>query len=173
LSGTKFAFDFNPTVDRVRIMSDSGQNFRAHPDTGAVVLVDTSLAYAVGDAGAGSIPAVASCAYTNSVTPAPLTTTLYDIDSARDTLVVQNPPNNGTLNTVGALGVDSTSVAGFDISGASGTAYASLVTKLKRGNTLRASLYTINLTTGAATPVGKIGGPYPLGSLTVIGQTAE
>jgi hypothetical protein len=39
-------------------------------------------------------------------------------------LVVQNPPNAGTLNTVGGLGVDITTVAGFDISG--GTPLTSL-----------------------------------------------
>ena len=30
--GTSVAFDFNPTVDRIRIMTDAGQNLRAHPD---------------------------------------------------------------------------------------------------------------------------------------------
>lgn len=28
LSGTAFAFDFNPTVDHIRVVSDTGQNFR-------------------------------------------------------------------------------------------------------------------------------------------------
>jgi hypothetical protein len=32
-----FPIDFNPVVDRIRIMSDAGQNLRVHPDTGAVV----------------------------------------------------------------------------------------------------------------------------------------
>ena len=38
---------------------------------------------------------------------------------------------------------------------------------------LRATLFTINIATGAATEVGKIGGPWPLTSLTAIGQLAE
>src|SRR5688572_12188184 len=29
LIGTRFGFDFNPTVDRIRIVSDTGQNLRA------------------------------------------------------------------------------------------------------------------------------------------------
>ena len=45
LSGTKFGFDFNPTIDRIRVVSDSGQNFRLNPTNGLVVAVDGSLAY--------------------------------------------------------------------------------------------------------------------------------
>ncbi len=40
LSGTAFGFDFNPTVDRIRIVSNTGQNLRAHPDLGTVVDFD-------------------------------------------------------------------------------------------------------------------------------------
>lgn len=171
--GTSISFDFNPTVDRIRIMTDAGQNLRAHPDTGAIVFVDASLAYAGGDPGFAAIPDVTACAYTNSDND-PLTgTTLYDIDSTRGVLVLQDPPNNGTLNTVGPLGVDFTNVAGFDIAVSTGTAYASLVVKNGKKKNLRASLFTINLRTGAATEVGKIGGPWPLTSLTALGQLAE
>lgn len=172
LSGTRFGFDFNPVVDRIRIISNSGQNLRVHPDTGVLAATDTSLAYAIGDAGEGSLGGVVAAGYTNSVTPAPVSTTLYNIDTLRDVLVTQNPPNNGTLNTVGALGVNATEVAGFDISGSTGTAYASFQLKLKLGKSQRASLYTINLATGAATFVGRIGGPFPLSGLTSLGPLA-
>jgi len=170
LSGTRFAFDFNPFVDRIRIISNTGQNLRVHPDTGVTVLADLPLAFAGADVNFGATPAVAAAAYTNNVTPAPLTTTLYDIDVTRDILVTQSPPNDGTLNTVGALGINATDVAGFDIAGSNGTAYASFQLKLKYGKSKRASLYTINLGTGAATLVGKIGGPYPISGLTALGQ---
>lgn len=169
LSGTRFSFDFNPVVDRIRIMSNTGQNLRLHPDTGITAATDTVLAYAMGDAGFGVTPDVAGAGYTNSVSPTPLTTTLYDIDARRDVLVIQNPPNNGTLNTVGALGLNVTNKIGFDIAGSNGTAYATLQTKLKFGKAKRTSLYTIDLTTGAATLVGKIGGPAPLTGLTALG----
>ena len=43
LSGTAFGFDFNPTVDRIRVVSDTGQNLRLNPDTGAVAAVDGAL----------------------------------------------------------------------------------------------------------------------------------
>jgi hypothetical protein len=169
LEGTSFAFDFNPTVDRIRIMSNSGQNLRAHPDTGAIVAVDAGLAYAGGDPGFATAASVAACAYTNNDND-PLTgTTLYDIDSARDVLVLQNPPNAGTLNTVGPLGVDATDIAGFDIAGSNGAAYAAIVVKQGPKKKYRATLFTIDLTTGAATSHGNIGGPWPLTSLTALG----
>lgn len=173
LSGTHFGFDFNPLVDRIRITSNTGQNLRADPNTGLIAAVDTPLAYAVGDAGAGLTPDVTASGYTNSVNPAPVATTLYNIDVTRDVLVTQNPPNNGTLNTVGSLGVNATKLAGFDISGGTGTAYASLQKKLSFGKSQRASLYTINLATGQATLVGKINGPYPISDITVVNTFAQ
>ena len=173
VAGNAVAFDFNPTVDRIRIMTDAGQNLRAHPDTGAIAAVDASLAYAGGDPNFADVPEVSACAYTNNDNDPVTTTTLFDIDTANDIVVRQDPPNNGTLNTVGTLGVDVTSVAGFDIAGSNGIAYASLVVKNGTKKNLRATLFTVNLTTGAATAVGKIGGPWPLTSLTALGQLAE
>jgi uncharacterized protein DUF4394 len=152
LSGTNFGFDFNPTVDRIRVVSDTDQNLRLHPDTGALVATDTSLAYAAGDPNVGVNPNVVGSAYTNNAAGT-ISTTLFAIDSGLDILATQNPPNNGTLNTVGSLGVDTTGLTGFDVA-ASGTAYASLTAPA--GTT--SDLHTINLTTGAATLVGTIGG---------------
>ena len=39
ITGTNFGFDFNPSVDRVRVVTDTGLNFRINPNTG--VLIDT------------------------------------------------------------------------------------------------------------------------------------
>ena len=159
LSGGSFGVDFNPTVDRLRVVSDADQNLRVNPDTGAAV-VDGALAYASGDPNAGQNPNVVGSAYTNSFAGA-TTTTLYNIDSARDVLVTQAPPNNGTLNTVGPLGVDTGDVVGFDIAPNGNTAFAALTV----GGASR--LYTINLATGAATPVGDIGGGTQVRALAV------
>ncbi|MCW1912705.1 DUF4394 domain-containing protein [Luteolibacter sp. GHJ8] len=172
LSGTRFGFDFNPTVDRIRIVSNTGQNLRAHPDTGAIAFTDLNLVYANGDAAAGATPDISGSGYTNSVSPTPLSTTLFNIDAGRDTLVTQSPPNDGVLNTVGALGLNVTNNIGFDIAGSNGVAYASLQKKLKFGKSKRASLYTVNLTTGAATLVGPIAGPAALLDLTAMGSVA-
>jgi len=164
LAGTSFGFDFNPTVDRIRVTADSRQNLRLNPDTGATAAVDGILTYAAGDAGAPSTPRVVGSAYTNSVAGA-TTTTLFNIDAGRDFLTIQNPPNNGTLVSVGALGVDAGDNAGFDISAVDGVAYASL----QVSPSLSSSLYRINLTTGAATLVGRIGGSTALRALATAG----
>jgi len=149
LSGTEFGFDFNPVVDRVRVVSDADQNLRLNPSNGVLAATDTTLSYAVGDANAGANPNNVGAAYSNSFVGATVTT-LYGIDSNLDILVIQNPPNNGSLNTVGPLGFDTSGTVGFDIATA-GTAFASLSVSGLAG------LFTINLATGAATPVGSIG----------------
>ncbi|MEK7950616.1 DUF4394 domain-containing protein [Luteolibacter soli] len=174
LNGAHFAFDFNPVVDRIRLVSDAGQNLRLNPDDASVTSVDASVAYAGGDPNFGDTPSIAACAYTNNDNdPVTTTTTLYDIDASQDLLVVQNPPNSGTLNTVGALGVDVTEVAGFDIAGSNGVAYAGIVVKEGKKKKYRTTLFTINLTNGTATSLGHIGGPWPLTSLTALGPVAE
>ena len=150
LSGTRFGFDFNPAVDLIRVTSDADQNLRLNPNTGAVAATDTNLQFAATDPHAGANPNVVGSAYSNNFTGATVTV-LYDIDSSVDALLIQNPPNGGTLNTVGAMGIDATDEVGFDISGVTGAAYVSLST----------NLYSINLQSGAATLLGSIGGPGP------------
>ncbi|MBL8755140.1 MAG: DUF4394 domain-containing protein [Planctomycetes bacterium] len=149
LAGSSFGFDFNPTVDRIRIVSDADQNLRAHPDTGAVAAVDLALVYGTTDPGNGVDPAVTAAAYTNSLGGA-TSTLLYAIDTTRDVLVTQNPPNNGVLNTVGSLGRDIGSTSGFDI-GSDGRAFAVLQ------DTLGTFLVRIDLATGQATNVADLG----------------
>lgn len=140
-AGNAFGFNFNPTSDRIRITSDSRQNLRVNPDTGATVL-DAPLTYAPGQ-GAGATPAVGGVAYTNPVAAA-TTTTLYDLEAARDALVRQEPPNDGTLNTVGAgLGQAIGGPSGFDIS-RSNLGYASY----KPGGNGSVSLFRVDLTGG-------------------------
>lgn len=140
LSGTSFGFDFNPTVDRIRVVSNTGQNLRLDPNTGLTSATDLPL-------GPGS-PVVNGAAYTNnfpSIAGTGATTVLFDIDSSTDRLYRQDPPNNGVLVEIGALGVNVEAANGFDIGGKSNVAYAILTV----GTTTK--LYTINLTTGAAT----------------------
>lgn len=148
LEGSSFGFAVNPVADSLRSVSDTRQNLRVDAGSGAVIAAETPLEYAAGDGGAGTSPAVIGAAYTNSV-PGATSTTLYDVDSARDVLVTQNPPNAGTLTTVGALGVDVTGPGGFDIA-TSGVAYAAL----RRAGQANPELFTVNLATGAATAIG-------------------
>ena len=153
-------FDFNPVVDRLRIVTQIGQNIRANPDTGALAATDGALAYAPTDANAGAIATVAAAAYTNNVAGA-TTTTLYVLDTrgalAPSRLATQGnatvSPNTGQLFTVGSTGVTSLGVAGFDI-GSTGQAFATFTDPVSRVT----SLYSINLGTGAATLVGALAG---------------
>ena len=159
LSGTDFAFDFNPVPDRIRVISNTGQNLRLNPIDGTLTATDTPLN--------PGTPAVTAAAYTNNFAGT-TTTTLYDIDSTSDTLNIQNPPNNGTLVLVGALGVNITSSNGFDIQSGSNTAFAVFQINAE----LTSRLYTINLTTGAATLVGPIGSASVLRGLAVASGSA-
>jgi len=161
LDGEIFGFDFNPTVDRIRVVGNTGLNLRLHPDLGTVVDFDPNtagtqpdlrLAYATTDANANQTPSVVGAAYTNPDNDPATGTTLYDIDVALDVLVIQNLPNNGTLNTVGSLAFNLRgNLVGFDIA-ASGTAYMSHWNASEGQN----RLVTVNLTTGALTRAGLI-----------------
>ena len=167
LAGASFGFDFNPTVDRIRVTSDAEQNLRLNPDDGTVTGVDTNLAYAAGDPGAGTNPSVGGSAYTNSFAGA-TSTTLLDIDNARHALVTQNPPNDGTLTTVGALGTNNNAVA-FDI-GEGNVGYAVL-----NGEQNRQNLFRIDLTNGHATQATSffIGSDQPLTGLAAAGTVPD
>jgi hypothetical protein len=149
LEGTAFGFDFNPAVDRIRIVSNTGQNLRVNPDTGALVQPDGRLAYAATDRNAGSPAGGVGAGYTFAEFAAPPatpnTTTLYDIEANRDTLVTQVPPNDGTLNTVGSLRLDAGDQVGFDIAG---TKRFEAFGLFQRGGS--ATLYRVSLRSGEA-----------------------
>ncbi len=152
ITGTMVGFDFNPTVDRIRFVTDKGENYRLNPETGGIAATDGSL-------NPGS-PMVTAVAYSDSYAGTS-TTTLYDIDVSTDKLYKQIPPNNGTLVEVGALGVEAVGEAGFDISPDNSVAIAALFGRgddsdndeASNGNKYR--FYYINLATGKATNAGK------------------
>ncbi len=104
LEGTDFAVDFNPVVDRLRVVSDTGQNLRINVDNGRTN-TDGLL-----NPGA---PSVISVAYTNAFGAA-CRTRLYGIDAAAGQLVVLDPPNDGKATAVGALGASGAPRA-FDV----------------------------------------------------------
>lgn len=169
LRGNSFGIDFNPTVDRLRIVSDADQNLRINVDSGALadfdpntagIQPDRNLQYAAGDRNAGTNPAVGSVAYRNSQPSAfGGMTELYDIDATTDDMSEQDPPNNGTLNTEGPLNRSVRRFQGFDIvtvgaSPAGDRGFAALK-PMPRGSV--AGFYTVNLNTGATMRIGRIG----------------
>ncbi|WP_051675990.1 DUF4394 domain-containing protein [Polaromonas glacialis] len=139
-NAARFAVDFNPVADRLRVVSDSGLNLRINADTGA-----TTTDGAINRAGAA--PVVAGGAYSNSFAGA-RGTELYDLDAASAVLARQNPPNDGTLVNVGALSVPFAGAASMDIAGG---ANGLVLAALRTGATGPYTLYTVSLTTGAAT----------------------
>jgi len=133
-NSTHFGFDFNPTVDRIRVVTNSGQNLRLNPNDGTIAATDGNLN--------PGTPMVSSAAYTNNFAGA-TTTVMYVTDMGK--LYRQDPPNNGTLTEIGSLGINVEAVNGFDIGGKSNTAYAIFTVS---GTT---KVYTISLNTGMAT----------------------
>lgn len=92
LSGTSFGFDFNPQVDRLRIISNTGQNLRVVPDNANDVAGKTFT-----DGSINPSPAsVRAVAYDNNF-DGTTSTKLYTLDAGSNLLNEVSPPNNGTL----------------------------------------------------------------------------
>ncbi len=171
LRGNEFGVDFNPTVDRVRVVSDAGMNLRLHPDTGAVVdsnpavdglQIDGDPAFDASDVNAGKPVALVSAGYTYNKDNDKITTN-FAIDARQGLLLTQGTregvapavsPNTGRLFTVGALNAGAFERASFDISDVNNAAYAALTP----AGASMSVLYRVNLTSGAATRIGTIGG---------------
>jgi hypothetical protein len=93
--------DFNPVADKMRMLAADGTNFRVNVDTGEVT-VDGSVAYAADGAYAGKSAQVVAGAYTNSYAGTQATS-LYNVDLASSSLMLQNPPNDGVQQVVGMV----------------------------------------------------------------------
>ena len=170
---TPTGVDFNPVVDRLRVVNAGNESFRINPNNGSLAGDDANLTYTA--PATGPITAVA---YDRNVAPGPpgtiappgTLTTLYGIDVGADRLVTiggigaENPggPNGGVVRAEGtlAVAVDNASDAGFDIA-ANGSAFASLTIGGQPG------LYRVNLAGGAATLIGAL--PAELRALTITG----
>lgn len=162
--------DFNPSVDRIRILSTNGKNFRLHPDLGTLVATDTDLSYGAGDPNQGMTPAIGQIAYSNSYIAA-TKTTLYYLDEGNGVFgsaFVPTNPNNGQIQTIGNTGLnfnalDRTIDMDIAFTGTSNIAYLVANTNVSSND----DLYTINSSTGAATLVGSIGGGMAIKDITV------
>ncbi len=158
-SSDNVGFDFNPTVDRVRVLSSNKKNYRLHPDLGTVVATDTDLSYGVGDPNASITPQIGQIAYTNSYVSATKTTLYYldEVNSVFGTAFAATNPNNGQIKTIGNTGLilnanDKTIDMDVAFDGQKNTIFLAANTSSNADQ-----LYTINPMTGAATLVGDIG----------------
>ena len=106
------------------------------------------------------VPAVGvtADAYTNNDLNQPATgTTLFDLDTTLDQVVIQSPPGNGILVATGKIGVDAAAAAsGFDIYSllADGVTVANFPFATIAVNG-KSRFYSINLTTGQAFSLGR------------------
>src|SRR5215468_1653639 len=157
-AGKDYGFDFNPTVDRIRVVADSRDNFRLHPDTGAVAGADLGLSE-------GAV--ITGAAYDRNFGGSKVTT-LYAIDTNSDQLVTIGgidsapSPNGGVVRPVGPLGVNASNEVGFDISvGPEGVAFALLTVNNQLG------LYSIYLPSGLATLVRTLNVKTPIVDIAV------
>jgi hypothetical protein len=161
LNGRFFGVDFNPTANRLRVVSDTGQNLRHNIDDPAgmpaagTTATDAALTY---PPASGTATGVTGAGYTNNDLSSGTATTLFDIDTNLDQTAVQSPANAGTLAPTGKLLVDSDASAGFDIysglregAAVSNTGLATLKVNGRYG------LYRIGLLTGSA----KFAGAFP------------
>ncbi|MFJ7985793.1 DUF4394 domain-containing protein [Streptomyces sp. NPDC096351] len=153
LQGRSFGVDFNPAANRLRVISDTGQNLRHNIDDPAApntTTVDGTLTNPTMPP--STALGVTGAAYTNNDLDAATATTLFDIDTTNDRVSLQSPANAGTLAPTGNLGVNAGPSAGFDIyyqaSEGSNRGFAALSTGGKQ------RFYKVDLLTGRATLVG-------------------
>jgi hypothetical protein len=178
LRGERFGMDFNPTVDLIRVTSDSGQNLRLHPETGLAmdgdparpgVQEDLPLRFGDGQPRAGEVLRSLAVAYT------------YEKDNERQTryfgldtdgnlvtlglLDASRPVNPASLrvSTVGRAFDGPIAQASMDIADVSNNAFAVITRPGER----RSRWYRIDLGSGRATPLGAIGVDAPINGIAI------
>jgi hypothetical protein len=158
-------YDFNPTVDRIRLVNVNDENARLNPNNGLLAGNDTDLTPA-------ATTDIVAVAYDRNFdrANAAIPTTLYAIDRNGSTLALQGgldgtpSPNGGVITDVGPLGFTLGGAAdgGFDIAfdptdpAANGGVGVALAALTDAADSLT-RLYSIDLVTGAATAIGLIG----------------
>ncbi|WP_188193466.1 DUF4394 domain-containing protein [Nonomuraea sp. SYSU D8015] len=163
LKGRTFGVDFNPAANRLRVISDTGQNLRHNlddpngapaRDTTANDGTLTNPPAPPATAGA-TATGVTAAGYTNNDLNAATATTLFDLDTMGDQVSAQSPANAGNLAPTGKLGVEAATDAGFDIYSrlrngvtVSNTAYAAI----KVRGAYR--LFSVDVLTGRAALLG-------------------
>lgn len=147
-TSTRISLDFNPVVDRLRIVTGSRQNYRLNVDTG-VLTQDTNIS---------GTPLISGIAYSDNL-PGATQTTLYAYDFLLDNLGTIGglngvpSPNGGLFSLIGNSGIVTGDAGlGFDISGATGIGYIS-VDDFNNSPGANAEFFSVNLATGALTQI--------------------
>lgn len=161
LSGGAFGFDVDPGTDLARVFSDLDQNIAIDPTTGWVANNDVPLTFLEGDVNATKSPTLVASAFAVPAAGA-ASAPLYAIDGALGVLTITADPGTGLVTTVGPLDIaaKTITIGGMDIA-PNGKAYAAIT---EAGAT---ALFSIDLTTGHAERLAKIGGSSPLQGLAI------
>ncbi|MEV6357879.1 DUF4394 domain-containing protein [Streptomyces hydrogenans] len=166
LAGSAFGVDFNPAANRLRVISDAGQNLRHNLDDPAAPMtttVDGTLTNPTMPP--STAKGVTGAAYTNNDLSAATATTLFDLDTMADRVSLQSPANAGTLAPTGNLGVDSGLDAGFDIYYNATTGMNHGFAAIGSGGSYR--LYAVDVLTGKASDKGAFPARYQVTDLAL------
>lgn len=166
LAGTAFGVDFNPAANRLRVISDTGQNLRHNIDDAAAMLTTTVDGTLTNPTMPPSTAmGVTGAAYTNNDLSAATATTLFDLDTMADRISLQSPANAGTLAPTGNLGVNADLDAGFDIYYNPATDTNHGFAAIGTGGAYR--LYAVDVLTGKATDKGAFPSKYQVTDLAL------
>ncbi|WP_329539386.1 DUF4394 domain-containing protein [Streptomyces sp. NBC_01358] len=149
LAGNAFGIDFNPAANRLRVISNTGQNLRHNIDDAAAPLTTTVDGTLTNPTTPPSTAlGVTGAAYTNNDLNAATATTLFDIDTVNNRISLQSPANAGTLAPTGNLGLNAGASAGFDIYYRAATGDNDGFAALSTGGKFR--FYSVNVLNGKA-----------------------
>ncbi|WP_046776992.1 DUF4394 domain-containing protein [Streptomyces yangpuensis] len=166
LAGTAFGVDFNPAANRLRVISNTGQNLRHNIDDAAAPLTTTLDGTLTNPTTPPSTAmGVTGAAYTNNDLNAATATTLFDLDTMADRISLQSPANAGALAPTGSLGVDAALDAGFDIYHNTATGTNHGFAAIGTAGTYR--LYSVDILTGKATDKGAFPAKYQVTDLAL------
>lgn len=144
LSGKSFGVDFNPAADRLRIISNTGQNLRVVPDNAAVGVAGTTFV----DGNINPLPAsVNGVAYDNNDNDPATGTELYALDVTADLQYEINPPNAGSLVEPLPVKLKIEGDGGFDIAPRNANVTSDIGLALYEVNK-KSTLFQIDVETG-------------------------
>jgi Domain of unknown function (DUF4394) len=166
--GNRYGIDFNPAVDRIRVVHDGDENFRINPNNGTLAGDDSNLTPA-----GERVSAVAYDRVEPGPPREPTSTTAFAIGVTTSRLLTLGgfnasvSANSGMLLNPKPLSVLPAfgSSTDLDIS-PTGIAYAVLVD----AGTSLPGLYGVDLNSGVATPLGQL--PAALEGLAIVPQSA-
>ena len=139
-SNASYSMDFDPASDRLRLIGSNGDNLSVEVASGRVT---------VGTAVNGSGALISGVAFSDSFDSSGRKSQLYGIDADQD-MVFQQDTGTGAQSGGVSLGVDASTVRGYDIDPATGAGYAILTVANKT------RVYSIDpgAAGAVATPVG-------------------